>query len=154
MVNFYPMQEEFFDMSWKDKLDEAVKAIKSVAESDMVKNITSKAQETAVNLAQKAKAGVLSAADTFVAANADPSTFRIRYLNADFSIVSPSDGLEIKRPQGGTLVISDGAGNGLVINASADKAYVAETVGTVARLGANSYDLGAEDGVNVIVLQD
>jgi 2-phospho-L-lactate guanylyltransferase (CobY/MobA/RfbA family) len=148
------MREEFFDMSWKDKLDEAVKAIKGVAESDMVKNITSKAQETATNLAQKAKAGVLNAADAFVAANADPSTVRIRYLNADLSIISPSDGLEIKRPQGGTLVIADGAGNGLVINASADKAYVAETVGTVTRLGANSYDLGTEDGVNLIVLQD
>ena len=148
------MREEFFDMSWKDKLDEAVKAIKSVAESDMVKNITSKAQETAINLAQKAKAGALNAADAFVAANADPSTIRIRYLNADVSIVSPSDGLEIKRPQGGTMVISDGTGNGLVINASADKPYVAETVGTVTRLVANSYDLGAEDGVNVIVLQD
>ncbi len=95
------MREEFFDMSWKDKLDEAVKAIKGVAESDMVKNITSKAQETATNLAQKAKAGVLSAADAFVAANADPSTVKIRYLNADLSIISPSDGLEIKRPQGG-----------------------------------------------------
>jgi hypothetical protein len=141
-------------MSWKDKLDDAIKAIKNVAESDMVKNITSKAQETATNLAEKAKAGALNAADAFVTANAEPSTVRIRYLNADISIVSPSDGIEIKRPQGGTIVISDNAGNGLVINASADKAYIAEIVGTVARLGANSYDLGVEDGVNVIVLKE
>src|SRR5512138_663938 len=129
-------------MNWKEKLDEAIKAIKNVAESDMVKAVTSKAQETAVNLAQKVKAGALDAANAFVTANAEPSTVRIRYFNADISVVSPSDGIEIKRPNGGTLVISDGAGNGLVINASADKAHVAETVGTVTRLGANSYDLG------------
>ena len=141
-------------MNWKEKLDEAIKAIKNVAESDTVKAVTSKAQETAVNLAQKVKAGALGAADAFVTANAEPSTVRIRYLNADISIVSPSDGIEIKRPHGGTLVISDGAGNGLVINASADKAYIAETVGAVARLGTNSYDLGAEDGTNVIVLKE
>ena len=141
-------------MNWKEKLDEAIKAIKSVAESDTVKAVTSKAQETAVNLAQKVKAGALGAADAFVTANAEPSTIRIRYFNTDISVVSPSDGLEIKRPHGGTLVISDGTGNGLVINASADKAYVAETVGAVTQLGANSYDLGAEDGVNVIVLKE
>ena len=141
-------------MSWKDKLDDAIKAIKHVAESDMVKNITSKAQETAANLAQKAKAGALNAADAFVTANAEPSTVRIRYLNADISIVSPSDSIEIKRPHGGTIVISDSTGNGLIINASADKAYVAETVGGVTRLGTNSYDLGVEDGVNVIVLKE
>jgi len=141
-------------MSWKDKLDDAIKAIKHVAESDMVKNITSKAQETAANLAEKTKAGALNAADAFVTANAEPSTVRIRYLNADISIVSPSDGIEIKRPHGGTIVISDSAGNGLIINASADKAYVAETVGGVTRLGTNSYDLGVEDGVNVIVLKE
>ena len=141
-------------MNWKEKLDEAIKAIKNVAESDRVRAFTSKAQETAVNLVQKVKAGALDAADAFVTANAEPSTIRIHYFNADISIVSPSDGLEIKRPNGGTLVISDGAGNGLVINASADKAYVAETVGTITRLGANSYDLGVEDGVNVIVLKE
>ena len=140
-------------MSWKDKLDEAVKAIQNIAESDTVKGITTKARQTAAKLAQKAKEGAMNAAEAFVEANSDPSALRIRYLNADFSIVSPSDGLEIKRPQGGTIVISDGT-NGLVINASADKAYVAETVGTVARLGVNTYDLGAEDGINVIVLKD
>jgi hypothetical protein len=141
-------------MSWKDKLDEAVKAIQHIAESDTVKSITTRARQTAVKLAQKAKEGAVNTAEAFVEANSDPSALKIRYLNADFSIVSPSDGLEIKRPQGGTVVISDGTGNGLVINASADKAYVAETVGTVTRLGANTYDLGAEDGINVVVLKD
>jgi hypothetical protein len=140
-------------MSWKDKLDEAVKAIQSVAESDAVKTITSKARETAAALVQKAKSGALSAAEAFVEANSDHSALKVRYLNADLSVVSPSDGLEIKRTAG-TLVIADGVGNGLVINASADKAYVAETVGTVTRLGANTYDLGAEDGINVVVLKD
>jgi hypothetical protein len=141
-------------MSWKDKLDEAVKAIQGIAESDAVKTITSKARETAAALVQQAKSGALSAAEAFVEANSDHSALKVRYLNADLSIVSPSEGLEMKRPTAGTLVITDGAGNGLVINASAAKAYVAETVGTVTRLGANTYDLGAEDGINVVVLKD
>ena len=140
-------------MNWKDKLDEAVKAIRNVAESDTVKNLVTKARDTAMQLGQKVRQGAVNAAEAFIEANADPSTLTIRYLNADCKIVSPSDDLEIKRPHGGTLVISDGAGNGLVVNASADIAYVAETVGTVTRLGANTYDLGAEDGVNVIVLK-
>ncbi|MGH9195153.1 MAG: hypothetical protein ACRD1T_05390, partial [Acidimicrobiia bacterium] len=86
-------------------------------------------------------------------ANADPSAVKVRYLNADFSIVSPSDGLEITRPQGGTLAISDGAGNAVVINASAERTQVTETVGTVKKLNDNTYDLGTEDGVNVVVLK-
>jgi hypothetical protein len=50
-------------------------------------------------------------------------------------------------------VVADGQGNGLVVNAAADPAFVVETIGTVARLGANTFDLGAEDGVNVVVLK-
>jgi hypothetical protein len=141
-------------MSWKESLDKAIKAIKDVTESEPVKSITSKARDTASKLAQKAKTGVLSAAEAFVEANSDPSAFKVRYLNADLSIVSPSDGIEVSCPHAGTIAVSDGAANGLVINASADKAYVAETIGIVARLGANSYDLGTEDGINVIVLKD
>lgn len=52
-----------------------------------------------------------------------------------------------------TLVISDGSGNGLVINAAADKAYVAETIGAVNRVNANTYDLGTEDGIDVVVIK-
>jgi hypothetical protein len=141
-------------MSWKDNLDKALKALKDMTEREPVKNLTTKARQTAAALVQKAKAGALNAAETFVEANADPTALKIRYLNADLSIVSPSDGLDITRPQAGTLVISDGAGNGLVINASADKAYIAETLGTVVRLSGNTYDLGTEDGLNVLVLKE
>ena len=102
-------------MNWKDKLDEAVKAIRNVAESDTVKNLVTKARDTAMQLGQKVRQGAVNAAEAFIEANADPSTLTIRYLNADCKIVSPSDHLEIKRPHGGTLVISDGAGNGLVV---------------------------------------
>jgi hypothetical protein len=141
-------------MNWKDQLNKAIDALKDVAESDTVKNITTKARETATKLAQKARGGALSAAEAFVEANSDPSALRFRYLNADFSIVSPSDGIEITRPNAGTIAISDGVGNGLVINASAAKSFVAETVGTVKQLSANTYDLGAEDGINVVVFKD
>jgi hypothetical protein len=141
-------------MSWKENLDKAVQAIKNVTENDAVKNLTAKARQSATKFVQKAKEGALNAAEAFVEANSDPSALKVRYLNADLSIVSPSDGIEITRPNAGTVVISDGLGNGLVINASADKAYVAETVGTVSRLGANTFDLGTEDGINVIVLKE
>jgi hypothetical protein len=141
-------------MNWRDQLNKAIGALKEAAESDTVKNITAKARETARKLVQRTKEGALSAADAFVEANSDPSALKIRYLNADLSVVSPSDGIEITRPNAGTLVISDGVGNSLVINASADKAFVAETVGSVKQLNANTYDLGAEDGINVVVFKD
>ncbi len=141
-------------MNWKDQLNQAISTLRGVAESDTVKDITAKARKVASELARKVKGGALSAAEAFVEANSDPSVLRIRYLNADFSIVSPSDGIEVTRPNAGSLVIADGTGNGLVINASAAKPYVAETVGTVKKLGANTYDLGAEDGINVVVFKD
>ena len=141
-------------MNWREQLDKAVSALKVVTESEHVKNLTTKARETASKLAARTKEGALSAAEAFVESNADPSAIRVHYLNASFSIVSPSEGIEISRPHAGTIVISDGAGNGLLINASAVKASVAETIGTVKRLSENAYDLGAEDGVNVVVFKD
>jgi hypothetical protein len=48
-------------------------------------------------------------------------------------------------------VVSDGQGNGLVINAAAEPAFVAETIGTVSQLSGNTYDLGPEDGINLVV---
>ena len=39
----------------------------------------------------------------------------------------------------------------MVVNAAADPAYVAQTIGTVARLSGNTFDLGPEDGINVVV---
>ncbi len=140
-------------MNWKEQFDKAIGTLKGLAESDPIKDLTSKAKVTASNLAKRAKEGALSAAEAFVEANADPSAVKVRYLNADFSIVSPSNGLEIARPQGGTLAISDGAGNAVVINASAERAQVTATVGTVKKLNDNTYDLGAEDGINVVVFK-
>ncbi len=141
-------------MNWKDQLNQAISTLRGVAESDTVKDITAKARKVASELARKVKGGALNAAEAFVEANSDPSVLKIRYLNADFSIVSPSDGIEVTRPNAGAIVISDGTGNGLVINASADKPYVAETVGTIKQLSTNTYDLGAEDGINVVVFKD
>ncbi|MFZ0255391.1 MAG: hypothetical protein WAN46_07050 [Gammaproteobacteria bacterium] len=140
-------------MNWKEQLDKAVKSLRDVAESDTVKGITTKAKETATHLAQRARTGALSAAEAYVEANADPAVFRVHFLNADLSILSPSDGVTITHPSAGTLAVMDDAGNGLIINATPDPAYVAETVGTVTRLNANTYDIGAEDGINVVVLK-
>ena len=140
-------------MSWKEQVDKAVNALKDVTESDSVKSIVTKATETARKLVKKAKEGALDAAQAFIQANSDPSALKLQYLNAYVSIVSPSDSIVITRPSGGTLVISDGSDNGLVINAAADKAYVAEMIGTVNRVNANTYDLGAEDGIDVVVIK-
>ncbi|MGH8606759.1 MAG: hypothetical protein ACREX9_04890, partial [Gammaproteobacteria bacterium] len=140
-------------MNLKEQFDKAIATLKDIAESDTIKDLTSKAKVTASNLAKRAKEGALGAAEAFIEANSDPSAVKVRYLNADFSIVSPSDGLEITRPQGGTVAISDGAGNAVVINASAERAQVIETVGTVKKLNDNTYDLGAEDGINVVVFK-
>lgn len=140
-------------MNWKEQVDKAVKSLREVAESDTVKGLTAKARETAANLSQRVRAGALSAAETYVEANADPAVLRVHFLNADLSILSPSDGIGITHPSTGTLAVMDGSGNGLIINAAQDPAYVAETVGTVSRLNANTYDIGAEDGLNVVVLK-
>ncbi|MGC1952214.1 MAG: hypothetical protein WA970_06525 [Gammaproteobacteria bacterium] len=140
-------------MNWKEQLDKAVNSLRDVAEGDTIKGLIVKAKETAANLTQRARTGALSAAEAYVEANADPAVLRIHFLNADLSILSPSDGVTITHPSAGTLAVTDDAGNGLVINATPEPAYVAETVGTVTRLNANTYDLGAEDGLNVVVLK-
>lgn len=141
-------------MTWKESLDKALHSLREIAESQSVEDLTAKAREKAISIVNKAKDGALNAAETFVEANSDPTAFKLRYLSSDCNIISPSDDIEISRPQGGTIVIGDGAGNGVVINASADKAYVAETIGTVHQVSANTYDLGPEDGINVVVLKD
>jgi hypothetical protein len=56
----------------------------------------------------------------------------------------------VTRPDAATLVVRDEE-NGLVINAAADPAFVVEQIGTVAQLSGNSFDLAAEDGVNLVV---
>jgi hypothetical protein len=140
-------------MAWREQLDKAIEAIKSAAESETAKNIAANAKATATQLAQKAKKEAVSAAEALVEADAEPATVRLHYLNAHLSVASPSDGLEITRPTAASLVVSDGQGNGLVINAAADDAYVTETIGQVTQLGAGTYDLGPKDGENVVVIK-
>jgi hypothetical protein len=140
-------------MSWKEKMNAAVKAVKDAAESDTVQRFATTAKQTAVSLATKAKEGALTAADAFVAANSDPSALKIRFLNVEISIVSPSDNLTIERPNAATLTITDKDGNGVVIDASAAKPYVTETVGQVNQLDNNTYDLGAADGIDLLIIK-
>ncbi len=130
-------------MNWKDQLNQAISTLRGVAESDTVKDITTKARKVASELARKVKGGALNAAEAFVEANSDPSVLKIRYLNADFSILSPSDGIEVTRPNPGSMVVSDGTGNGLVINASLDKPGVAEQWVRSKQLSGNTYAGGA-----------
>jgi len=140
-------------MGWKEQLDKAVAAIRGAAESEQARAIASRAKATAVVLGRKAREGALNAADAFVEANRDPSALTVRFLNADLTVLSPSEGISVTRPDAATLVIADGQGNGLVINAAADPAFVAEQIGSVIRLSNNTFDLGPEDGVNVVVMK-
>lgn len=140
-------------MTWQAQLDKALEVIKGAAESETAKSIAAKARETATVLTKKTREGVLGAAEAFVEANADPASVRVHYLNAHLSVVSPSDGLDITRPTAATLVVADGRGNGLVINAAADKAYVSDTIGQVTQLSADTYDLGPDDGENLVVFK-
>ena len=140
-------------MAWQEQLNKAIEAIKGAAESETAQNLSAKAKQTATQLAKKAKEGALSAAEAFVEADADPSTVRVNFLNAHLSVVSPSNGLEITRPTPASIVVSDGQGNGLVINAASEKAYVIETIGQATQLSAGTYDLGPEDGENVVVIE-
>jgi hypothetical protein len=138
-------------MSWKEQLDRAIAAIREAAESETARDIAAKAKETAATVARKAKEGAVSAADAFVEANRDPSSVEVRFLNAELTVLSPSEGISLTRPDAATLVVADDQENGLVINAATDPAYVVETIGTVARLSGNTFDIGAEDGINVVV---
>ena len=140
-------------MGWKEQLDKAVAAIRGAAESEQARAIASRAKATAVVLGRKAREGALNAADAFVEANRDPSALTVRFLNADLTVLSPSEGISVTRPDAATLVIADGQGNGLVLNAAADPAFVAEQIGSVNRLSGNTFDLGPEDGVNVVVMK-
>ena len=140
-------------MDLKEQWNKAIGALKSVADSEKVRSATAKAKQTAGNLASQVREGAVSAAEAFVKANSDASTLRVRYLSADLSIVSPSDDLRVSRPSGGALAITDRDGNGLIINAAGDRAVVEQVVGAVKKLGENSYDIGTEDGVNVVVLK-
>ena len=140
-------------MSWKEQLDKAVAAIKEAADSEQARSIASKAKATAQRLTAKLKEGALDAAEAFVEANSDPAAVRVHFHNVAVNVVSPSDGVEITRPNASTLVVDDGEGNGLVINAAAKPAFVAETIGNVQQLSGTTYDLGPEDGINLVIIK-
>ncbi len=138
-------------MGWQEQLDRAIAAVKEVADSDKAQDMAAKAKATATDLARKVKDGAVDAADALVEANREPSSLTVRFLNVDLTVLSPSEGISVTRPDAASLVIADGQGNGLVINAAADPAFVSEMIGSVAQLSGNTYDLGQEDGVNVVV---
>ena len=138
-------------MSWKEQLDKAITSIKEAAGSEQARDMAAKAKATATVLARKVKQGAVGAADALVEANRDPSALTVRFLKANLTVLSPSEGVSVTRPDAATLVIADGQGNGLVINAAADPAYVVEMIGNVGRLSGNTFDLGPEDGINVVV---
>jgi hypothetical protein len=138
-------------MSWKEQLDKAIASIKDAADSEQAREMAAKAKATATVLARKVKEGAVGAADALVEANRDPSALTVRFLNANLTVLSPSEEIAVTRPDAATLVIADSQGNGLVVNAAADPAYVVEMIGNVTRLSGNTFDLGAEDGINVVV---
>jgi hypothetical protein len=140
-------------MDWKGQLDKATSALKGVADSDKVKSLTAKAKQAASDVAAAAKKGAATAADAVTKATSDPATLKLHYMGAEISVVSPSDGLQISRPHAAALAIADGAGNAVVISLAPPKAQVGETIGVVKKLNDTTFDLGPEDGVNVVVLK-
>jgi len=138
-------------MSWKEQLDKAVAAVRDAADNEKAREIATKAKSQAMSLMAKVREGAVSAADTFVEANRDPSSVSVTFLNARVTVLSPAEGISITRPEAATLVVADGQGNGLVINAAADPAFVVETIGSATQLSGNTYDLGPEDGINLVV---
>jgi hypothetical protein len=138
-------------MSWKEQLDKAIAQIKEAAESEKAREISGKAKATATSLLGKVKVGAVGAAEAFLEANRDPSSLEVHFLNAHLTVMSPSEGVTVARPDAASLVISDGEGNGLVLNAAADPAFIVEQIGNVTQVSGNTFDLGAEDGVNLVL---
>jgi hypothetical protein len=140
-------------MNWKVQLNKAIDAVKNAAEGETAQNMAAKAKQATSQLVQKAQSGALDAAQAFIEANTDPAAFKCQFLNVKLSVLAPSNGLEISTPSEGSVVITDGEENGLVINAAAKPPYVLEMIGTVTQLNANTYDLGSEDGINVVLIE-
>lgn len=141
-------------MDWREQLNKAVGSIKDAADSETAQGFAAKAKETAMTMASKAKNGALSVADSFVTANSDPSTMKIRFLNAEISVLSPSDGLTVARPNAATLTITDDEGNGVVVDASSKVPFVSRTIGQVNQLDGNTYDLGTLDGIDLLIIKE
>lgn len=140
-------------MNWKENLDKALHSLKELTNNETVRDLTDVTREMAKDLANKVRGGAIGAAEVFGFAEAEPTSLKVHYFNARISIVSPSTSITVTTPHTGSIVIDDGHGNGLVVNAIADQAYVAETIGSVNQLNDNTYDLGVEDGINVVVIK-
>jgi hypothetical protein len=139
-------------MNFKKQINRAVNSVKSAADSNAAHNIVSTAQATAHKIADKAKEWTLDAAEFVVQANSDPSSLKVQFMHSDLCIASPSDSIQLTRPNATTLTISDGNGNSIVLNTSAEEQFVIETVGSVKRVDEFTYNLGSVDGVNVVVI--
>ncbi len=94
-------------MGWQEQLDRAIAAVKEVADSDKAQDMAAKAKATATDLARKVKDGAVSAADALVEANREPSSLTVRFLNADLTVLSPSEGISVTRPDAASLVVDD-----------------------------------------------
>lgn len=140
-------------MNWKEQLDKAVGSIKDAADSETAQNFAAKAKETTMALTSKVKSGAVNVADAFVAANRAPSTMKIGFLNAEISVLSPSDGLTVSRPNAATLTITDNEGNGVVIDASSKAPFVSRTIGQINQLDSNTYDMGTMDGIDLLIIK-
>lgn len=140
-------------MNWKENLDKALHSLKELTDNETVRDLTEVTREMARDLANKVRGGAMNAAEVFGLAEAEPTSLKLKYFNANISVVSPSTSITITSPHTGSVVIDDGHGNGLIINAMADQAYVVESIGAVKQLNDNTYDLGVEDGINVVVIK-
>jgi hypothetical protein len=89
--------------------------------------------------------------DTLMEMKRDPSAKTVCFLNEDLTVLSPSEGISITRPDAASLTVADAQANGLLFTAATDPALVVESIDTVARLSSNILDLGKEDGVNVLI---
>jgi hypothetical protein len=150
-VHRYPSCLQEIKMNWKEQLDKALAPIKEAAESEKAREIAAKAKATATTLIGRVKTGAVGTAEAFLEANRDPSSLEVHFLNAHLVVLSPSEGISVSRPDAASLVIADGQGNGLVINAAADPAFVAEQLGSVVQVSGNTFDLGPVDGVDLVV---
>ena len=88
-------------MSWKEQLDKAIATIRAAAESETARDMAATAKATATVLARKVRVGAVDAAGAFVEANRDPSVLTVRFLNADLTVLSPSEGISVTRPDAG-----------------------------------------------------
>jgi hypothetical protein len=103
------------------------------AASEQAREMAAKAKKTAMVLARKAKQGAWALPMGWWRPAAIPRPHdALPERQSDRA--APSEGVSVARPDAATLVIADSQGKGLVVNAAADRAYVAEAIGNVTRL--------------------